>query len=94
MFGQATWNISDAWKLVVGGRYSDERVRTLGETRSNTVVTGNNNRRTTFTDFSPRVTLSVKTSELGLVYATASKGFKSGGTQTSGTAQLRNHYDP
>lgn len=94
LFGQATWNISDAWKLVLGGRYSDERVRTLGETRSNTVVTGTNNRRTSFTDFSPRVTLSFKTSELGMIYATASKGFKSGGTQTSGTAQLRNQYDP
>ncbi len=94
VFGQATWNISDAWKLVLGGRYSDERVRTIGETRSNTIVTGTNNRRTSFTDFSPRATVSFKTSELGMVYATASKGFKSGGTQTSGTAQLRNQYDP
>ncbi len=94
VFGQATWNISEAWKLVLGGRYSDEKVDTLGQTRSNTIVTANNDRETSFTDFAPRATVSFKPSEASLLYATASKGFKSGGTQTTGTAQLRNQYDP
>ncbi|MCU0757590.1 MAG: TonB-dependent receptor [Steroidobacteraceae bacterium] len=93
-FGEAKWNISDQWKLVVGGRYSNEEVRTIGQTRSNTVVTGNNNRRTEFSDFSPRVTLSFAPTDLGLFYATASKGFKAGGPQTTGTVQLRNEFDP
>lgn len=94
LFGQATWNISDAWTLVVGGRYSHEEVRTLGQTRSNTVITGTNDRRTEFSDFSPRVTVSFEPTDVSLIYATASKGFKSGGTQTTGTPQLRNQYDP
>jgi iron complex outermembrane recepter protein len=94
LFAQATWNISDVWKLIVGGRYSDEEVKTLGQTRSNTVITGNNNRSASFTDFSPRVTLSASPADLGLFYATVSKGFKAGGTQTTGTVQLRNEYDP
>jgi iron complex outermembrane receptor protein len=94
LFAQATWNISDAWKLVVGGRYSEEEVDTLGQTRSNGIITGNNDRAAKFDDFSPRATLSWSPADLGLIYATASKGFKSGGTQTTGTAQLRNEFDP
>jgi len=94
LFGQATWNISDLWKLVLGGRYSHEEVSTLGQTRSNTVITGINDRRTEFSDFSPRVTVSFEPTDVSLFYATASKGFKSGGTQTTGTPQLRNQYDP
>ncbi len=94
LFAQATWNISDAWKLVVGGRYSEEEIDTLGQTRSNGIITGANDRAASFDDFSPRATLSWNTPEAGLIYATASKGFKSGGTQTTGTAQLRNEYDP
>ena len=93
VFGEATWSISEQLKLVLGGRYSSETVDTLGQTRSNTVITGNNDREASFSDFSPRATLSFD-ADAGLFYATASKGFKSGGTQTTGTAQLRNEYDP
>jgi iron complex outermembrane receptor protein len=94
VFGQVTWKISDTFEAIVGGRYSQEEVTTIGQTRSNTVLTGVNNRKADFNDFSPRVTLSWSPPEFGLFYATASKGFKAGGTQTSGTAQLRNDYDP
>ncbi len=94
VFAQGTWNISEQWKFVAGGRYSSEKVTTLGQTRSNTVLTGTNNRSASFTDFSPRFTLSLEPGNMGLFYATASKGFKAGGTQTTGTAQLRNEYDP
>jgi iron complex outermembrane receptor protein len=94
LFGQATWNVSDRWKVILGGRYSQENVKTIGQTRSNTIITGTNNRKADFSDFSPRLTVSWKPGDLGLIYATASKGFKAGGTQTSGTSQLRNDYDP
>lgn len=94
LFAQTTWNISDQWKLILGGRYSEEEVETVGQTRSNSVVTGSNARSASFDDFSPRLTLSYALPDLGLVYATASKGFKSGGVQTTGTAQLRNEFEP
>jgi iron complex outermembrane receptor protein len=94
VFGQVTWNITDTFDAIIGGRYSQEEVKTIGQTRSNTVLTGVNNRTADFSDFSPRVTLSWSPPGVGLIYATASKGFKAGGTQTSGTAQLRNDYDP
>jgi iron complex outermembrane recepter protein len=94
LFGQGTWNITDAWRLIVGGRYSQEDVSTFGITRSNGILTGTNDRTTSFSDFSPRVTVSYQTPALGLVFATASKGFKAGGPQTSGTTQLRNEFDP
>jgi iron complex outermembrane recepter protein len=80
--------------LIVGGRYSEEDVSTFGVTRSNGILTGTNDRTTSFSDFSPRVTVSYQTPALGLVFATASKGFKAGGPQTSGTIQLRNEFDP
>jgi iron complex outermembrane recepter protein len=94
IFGELTWNIMDDLKFIVGGRYSHEKVKTIGQTRSNTIITGNNNRSASFNDFSPRFTLSWKPDENAMIYATVSKGFKSGGTQTTGTVQLRNEYDP
>ena len=93
LFGEVTWSFSEQLKLVLGGRYSSDKIDTLGQTRSNTVITGNNDREASFTDFSPRATLSFD-GDAGLFYATASKGYKAGGTQTTGTAQLRNQYDP
>ncbi len=94
LFGEATWNVTEAWKVILGGRYSQEDAATVGQTRSNTVITGTNNRSTSFSDFSPRLTLSFDTDGLGLLYTTASKGFKAGGPQTTGTAQLRSEFDP
>ncbi len=93
VFGQATWNFAPGWSAIVGGRYSKEDVTTIGQSRSNTVITGTNNRTVDFDDFSPRLTLSFK-SDVGLFYLTGSRGFKAGGTQTTGTVQLRNAYDP
>ncbi len=94
VFAQATWNISDQLALTLGGRYSKEKVSTVGTTRSNLVVTGNNQRSASFDDFSPRATLSYSTDAAGMFYATVSKGFKAGGVQTTGTAQLRNDFRP
>ncbi|MCZ8130558.1 MAG: TonB-dependent receptor [Steroidobacteraceae bacterium] len=94
VFAQATWHFTDSLNLILGGRYSTEDVRTVGQSRSNGAVTGTNNRSSSFNDFSPRATLSWQPLPGQLLYATASKGFKAGGTQTTGTVQLRNEFDP
>lgn len=94
LFGQATVNFSDQLALILGGRYSHEKTDNLSQTRSNVIVTGINDRSASFDDFSPRVTLSYKPNEDMMVFATASRGFKSGGTQTSNNANLTNEFDP
>ena len=94
LFGQLTWNITDALNATVGARYSREKVSFDGIRRSNGIVNDSTDRSATFDDISPRFTVSYQTPEAGLVYATVSKGFKAGGVQNSGLAQLRNEFDP
>ena len=36
-FGQATWRFADQWHMIVGGRYSYEKVDTYAVSRSNGV---------------------------------------------------------
>ncbi|HEX7012548.1 MAG TPA: TonB-dependent receptor [Steroidobacteraceae bacterium] len=94
VFGQATWRFADHWHLVLGGRYSYEEVDTYAVTRSNTIQTGINDRTVDFDDFSPRFTLGWEPAPNVLAYVTASRGFKSGGTQTSNNINLSNQFEP
>ena len=94
MFAQGTLNFSDQFSATAGVRYSWEKVTNVSESRSNAVITGNNDRTADFEDISPKFTLTYKPQPGLMVYATASRGFKSGGTQTSNSAQLRNEFDP
>ena len=92
-FGQLTYELTDTTRLIVGGRYSWEKKAKSGEflfvdaynpatwasdpsklSSSPAVASG----EITFQNFSPRVTLEQKIGS-GLVYATFSKGFKTGG---------------
>jgi iron complex outermembrane receptor protein len=59
--------------LTMGGRYYSDK-------RSNAARTATN----TFNTFNPRINLSVKTGDSGLIYLNASKGFRSGGFNTPG----------
>ena len=93
-FGQATWRFADQWHLILGGRYSYEKVDTYAVSRSNGVQTGINDRTVDFDDFSPRFTLGWEPAPNVLAYATASRGFKSGGTQTSNNINLSNEFKP
>ncbi len=94
VFGQATWRFADQWHMVIGGRYSYEEVDTYAVTRSNGVLTGINDRKVDFDDFSPRFTIGWEPASNVLVYATASRGFKSGGTQSSNNINLSNEFKP
>ena len=94
MFAQGTLNFTDQLSFTSGLRYSWEKVTNQSQSRSNGVVTGNNDRSASFEDLSPKFTLTYKPQPDLMVYATASRGFKAGGTQTSNSAQLRNEFDP
>lgn len=82
-FAQATYHLSDNFDVTLGGRYSHETVSRIYLRRSNGNVTDNIDRSRSFKDFSPRLNLSWKPSRDLMVYATVSRGFKSGGVQTS-----------
>ncbi len=94
VFGQATWRFADQWHMVLGGRYSYEEADTYAVSRSNGVQTGINDRTVDFDDFSPRFTLGWEPASNVLAYLTASRGFKSGGTQSSNNINLSNQFEP
>ncbi len=94
VFGQATWRFAEQWHVVLGGRYSYEELDTYAVSRSNTLLTGINDRTVDFDDFSPRLTLGWEPAPDVLLYATASRGFKSGGTQSSNNINLSNEFKP
>ena len=94
VFGQGTVNFTDQLALTLGLRYSHEKTENDSQNRSNTVITNINVRGATFNDFSPKATLSYKPNNDLLFFATASRGFKSGGTQTSNNVALQNEFEP
>lgn len=94
VFGQGTVNVTDALSATVGIRYSRETVKNVSQTRSNANVTGNNDRAAKFDDVSPKFTLSYKINPDWLLFATAARGFKSGGTQTSNNVNLQDEFLP
>ena len=93
-FAQGTVNATDKLAIVVGGRYSHERVRNQAFDSSSGIITDTNDRAVSFNDFSPKFTVNYKFTRDLLVYATASRGFKSGGTQTSNDPNLSNSFKP
>ncbi|WP_439532777.1 TonB-dependent receptor [Polymorphobacter sp.] len=94
MFGETSFNLSDQFQVILGLRYSFEKTFNVSQTRSNRNVTGTNNRNAPFEDVSPKVTIRYKPSDDLMFYATAARGFKAGGTQTSGSALLSNDFQP
>ena len=94
IFAQGTFNLTERFSATVGGRYSFEKTRNYAENRSNDIVTAVNNRSAAFEDISPKLTLSYKLQRDLLLFATASRGFKSGGTQTSNNVNLANDFQP
>jgi iron complex outermembrane receptor protein len=76
-FAQLSYDISDALELNVAGRYdSDHREQLTAGLQK------------TFTSFQPKVTLKWKITPDHLLYATYSKGFRSGGFNSGAAPQL------
>lgn len=79
VFGDVTWSVSERFDLSFGGRYfADER-----STGSSAPLVADRN--ADFDAFSPRVSLRYELDPDSSIYATASKGFRSGGFNGTGT---------
>ncbi len=72
-FGRLQYQINDATRVSLEGRYSSERVN----------VTGTVNGKRTFKDFAPRFILDYKPNSNTMVYGQVAKGSKSGGFNTT-----------
>lgn len=88
VYGEFTWDFAERWALTLGGRYTDEKktadVYNIGYTdatftRPSGVVAADFEDSVSFQNFSPKVSLDFKLSDEVLLYALASRGFKSGG---------------
>ena len=91
-FGEADWNVTDHLTVTGGLRYFHEKRTLTAESASfGTPATNNNNGD--FSSTNPRVNVSYKISRDGLVYASAAKGFRSGGFNSAATGGPLT-YDP
>ena len=91
MFGQLTYDVSDAITLTVGARYSDETKDDItsvgaifGDFRGlaavgNVVQFSSRTEKASYDEFTPRFGIEFRPDEDNLFYASVSKGFKSGG---------------
>jgi iron complex outermembrane receptor protein len=89
-FGEASWQLSDAWKFTLGLRFSDEEkddFTTVGavfdllglESPADPLIFSTRNTSDSWNDFTPKVGLEYRPSDQVMWYATVSQGFKSGG---------------
>lgn len=102
IFGQATFHMGDKFNLTLGGRYTEDRKRAdLGGTTvdARPLVAANflvENPKVKFDSFDPKVVLSFEPNRDLNIYASWSKGFKSGGYQYTPltAAQAASVFDP
>ncbi len=83
-FGEADWNLTEKLLVTGGLRYFHERRDFDGAS----IVFGNRSPQVSGADFSsvnPRVNVSYKFSPAAIVYASAAKGFRSGGFNSAAT---------
>ncbi|MBB3941482.1 iron complex outermembrane receptor protein [Novosphingobium fluoreni] len=86
-FAEGTYAVTDALSLTVGGRYSYEH-RRFTATNTNTVNTVSIDPRTSFKQFTPRAIVKYDIAPRANIYASYSRGFKSGVFNTGGRSPL------
>ena len=84
IFGSAGYDITSRLTLSVGGRYFEEKRRSVNSTAFGGGPFSTLDQSGKFHSFNPRIDLSYKTSPDGLVYFNAAKGFRSGGFNPPG----------
>lgn len=98
-FAQASYKLGDTLKLTVGGRYSQERKaiavnhNALLFNALNVPLTQASNARS-WSSFTPKVGIDWQPDRNIMVYASAQKGFKSGGYNTISTDPTTYEFQP
>jgi iron complex outermembrane recepter protein len=81
MFAQTTWHVLDRLALTVGGRYSNDELEQTSAGIGFGTPKQNNRGKVSFSDVSPRFSVSYDLTDDVTSYLTASKGYKAGGLQ-------------
>ncbi len=83
LFGQADWHLADRWTVTVGGRFSYEEKEIDNRAVAGDFVVINqtfaNSVSEDWSAFTPRLSVSFQPTDAVNLYATISRGFKSGG---------------
>ncbi len=80
LFAMGTFDIGDATRLTIEGRYAEEEKDALRVNRDENLDVGNTTiRNGTFRSFSPRVTIDHRMSDSNMVYGLIAEGTKPGG---------------
>jgi iron complex outermembrane receptor protein len=80
-FGQVDWEIAERLTLTVGMRVSQTKFSFVSETKGPYLGTTSVSGTTSQTPITPKFGISYNTGEGGMIYASASKGFRVGGAQ-------------
>ncbi|MGF7151120.1 iron complex outermembrane receptor protein [Sphingomonas zeicaulis] len=98
LFTQETFNVTDTFGITVGARYNKDRKEystSVMRPQSGLTVVPLSQAVAEWDSFTPRVALEYKPSRDALIYASFSKGFKSGGFGASTVASTPTpRYDP
>ena len=100
LYHQSTFDhiLTDGLSLTAGVRYDWERSRNEYEAyrtmKDTTGLTDSFNSKLTFTQITPKATLQYTTPSDQMIYATVSKGYKSGGFNTSFQREEDRTFDP
>ncbi|MDA5193457.1 TonB-dependent receptor [Govanella unica] len=81
VFGEGSWHVNERLILTLAGRFTREKVSANNFNTSNGIITDAVNAGASFSSFSPRVAVNFAASDEVNLYATAARGFKSGGVQ-------------
>lgn len=81
VFAQTTWHVLDKLALTAGGRYSNDELEQTSAGIGFGTPKQNNRGEVSFSDFSPRFSVSYDLTDDVTSYVTVSKGYKAGGLQ-------------
>lgn len=94
-FGSIGYTFGDRVTIDLGGRYfSDRRTANGTFTLVGFGPPQLTNQKGTFDSFNPRIAVSLKTGESGIIYANAAKGFRSGGFNGITAPTVPPTFDP
>lgn len=96
-YGEATFRVAPAWSVAVGGRAFGIQTRTRSDVVSERFSPRSLDRTTSFSGFSPKVSVQFELAGGDLIYAVMSQGFRPGGVNSGGAVPLppqRETYAP
>lgn len=87
-YGEASYEFAPGWTVAVGGRVFTVDTRTKSDVVSEDFAPRSLDRTTSFSGFSPKLSLQWKFDDGDLAYAVISEGYRAGGVNSGGAVEL------